>query len=65
MQKNIQKLSSILQEKAPLLIAYSGGVDSALLAALALEYAGPDAIHCILIDGPAFSRRGFHEAVTI
>jgi len=65
MQKKIQKLSSILQEKAPLLIAYSGGVDSALLAALALEYAGPDAIYCILIDGPAFSRRAFHEAVTI
>lgn len=64
-QYKIQKLIHILQDEAPLLIAYSGGVDSALLAALALEYAGPDSIQCILIDGPAFSRRAYHEAVRI
>ena len=65
MQSKIQKLIQILQDEAPLLIAYSGGVDSALLAALALEYAGPGAVQCILIDGPAFSRRAFHEGVKI
>jgi len=65
MQNKFQKLIQILQDEAPLLIAYSGGIDSALLAALALEHAGSGAIQCILIDGPAFSRRAFHEAVKI
>ena len=65
MQNKVQKLIQILQDEAPLLIAYSGGIDSALLAALALEHAGSGAIQCILIDGPAFSRRAFHIAVKI
>lgn len=63
--KKLLVLKEILQKNAPILIAYSGGVDSSLLAALALEYAGTDAVMCVLIDGPAFSRKAFNEAVRI
>ncbi len=61
----IQNLLSILRTHAPLLISYSGGLDSSLLAVFTREYLGPHALTCILLDGPSFSRRSFHEAVRI
>lgn len=65
MNDKLNNLIQILRESAPLLIAYSGGIDSALLAALAKEYAGSDQISCVLIDGPEVPRRAFHEAIKI
>lgn len=57
------KLECIIRDNAPILIAYSGGVDSSLLAAISLEILGPEKVRCVLVDGPEVPRRGLTEAV--
>ncbi len=60
----LSRLEEILKEQAPILIAYSGGVDSSLLAAVAQEVLGPENARCVLVDGPEVPRRGVAEAVS-
>jgi len=60
----LKKLEQIICENAPILIAYSGGVDSSLLAAIALETIGPERVQCVLVDGPEVPRRGLSEAIS-
>lgn len=62
-ESKVKTLTEILHVHAPLLIAYSGGVDSSLLAVLAKEILGPEQIHCILAFGPEVPRRALHAAV--
>jgi uncharacterized protein len=61
--KKIQDLKSIIREHAPLLIAYSGGVDSTLLAVLTRETIGAENMHCVLVDGPEVPRRAVTAAI--
>jgi uncharacterized protein len=56
-------LEEIIKKHAPLLIAYSGGVDSSLLAAITRETLGEEKMQCILVDGPEVPRRGLFTAV--
>lgn len=62
-QEKLTTLQGIISDHAPLLIAYSGGVDSALLAYLTLEILGTDQMQCILVDGPELPRHGLQEAI--
>jgi uncharacterized protein len=54
LKKNLRKHDSLL-------IAYSGGVDSGLLAVVAREVLG-DRAHCVLLDGPEVPRRAVEDA---
>ena len=57
-------LESILSRHVPLLIAYSGGVDSTLLLAVAHRTLG-DQVTGIIADSPSLPRASLNEAVRV
>ena len=57
-------LERILSRHAPLLIAYSGGVDSTLLLAVAYRMLG-DQVTGIIADSPSLPRASLNEAVRV
>jgi pyridinium-3,5-biscarboxylic acid mononucleotide sulfurtransferase len=57
-------LEKILSRHAPLLIAYSGGVDSTLLLAVAYRTHG-DQVTGIIADSPSLPRASLNEAVRV
>ncbi|MDH7594464.1 MAG: ATP-dependent sacrificial sulfur transferase LarE [Methanomicrobiales archaeon] len=59
-----EALTRYIADCGSLLIAYSGGVDSGLLATLAQEVLG-DRVHCVLIDSPLVSRSAVRDAEQI
>ncbi|MBN1167784.1 MAG: ATP-dependent sacrificial sulfur transferase LarE [Methanospirillaceae archaeon] len=61
-EQKIKDLAAILHAHAPLLIAYSGGIDSSVLAALSREVLGTRGIQCVLLIGPELSERAYHTA---
>jgi pyridinium-3,5-biscarboxylic acid mononucleotide sulfurtransferase len=63
-QEKTQALKEVIASKGSMLISYSGGVDSALLAVLATEVLGSNA-RCILLDSPLVPRTAIAEAQQI
>jgi uncharacterized protein len=57
-------LKALIQSYETLAIAYSGGVDSTYLAAVAHEVLGENA-HMVLADSPSLPRSEYNEAVSI
>ena len=47
------------------LIGLSGGIDSALSAAVAVDAIGPDRVHCIMMPSPYTSKQSIDDAVEI
>jgi uncharacterized protein len=60
-REKTQALKEMIASKGSMLISYSGGVDSALLAVLATEVLGNNA-RCILLDSPVVPRAAIAEA---
>jgi uncharacterized protein len=63
-KNKLEKLKAMLSEKDKLLIAYSGGVDSSLLAKVALDILGANAISVVL-DMEAMPRSELRQAVDL
>lgn len=63
-KEKTQTLKEIIASKGSMLVSYSGGVDSALLAVLATEVLGSNA-RCILLDSQVVPRAAIEEAQQI
>lgn len=59
-----QKLTRILRDSAPLVVAYSGGVDSAFLLAEAHRILGDRALG-VIADSPSLPRAALDEALAV
>lgn len=64
MSDKTDHLENLLQNHAPLLIAYSGGVDSAYLLAVAHRTLG-DRMLAVIADSPSLPRQSLAEAVNL
>ena len=64
MQSKLEKLKLILQDGGRTLVAYSGGVDSVLLAQVAHAVLGNDAL-AVIADSPRLPRRELADALQL
>ena len=64
LEAKIAALENILRQHAPILIAYSGGVDSACLLAFAHRTLG-DGMRGFIADSPSLPRQGLADAITL
>jgi uncharacterized protein len=59
-----ERLDAVIGRQGSMLISFSGGVDSGLLAAMAHRRLGRN-VSCILLDSPVVPRRAIREALRI
>jgi uncharacterized protein len=60
---SLDRLQQILAEKKKVLVSYSGGVDSTVLAVVSRQVLGPDS-RCALLHSPLIPRRTFKNALS-
>jgi len=58
-----RRVEEILQECAPVLVCYSGGVDSSTLLAVATQVLQPEQYVAVLVDTPTLPRRTLEAAL--
>lgn len=64
MEEKVRRLEEILRAHAPLLVAYSGGVDSTCLLAVAHRTLGERAVG-VIADSPSLPRKALAEALAV
>ncbi len=64
MDKKLAVLEGLLRESAPLVVAYSGGVDSACLLAVAQRTLGSEVLG-VIADSPSLPRAALAEALEV
>lgn len=64
MQTKIDQLKALVRAHAPLVVAYSGGVDSAYLLAVAHETLG-DQMLAVIADSPSLPREALGDAMAL
>jgi pyridinium-3,5-biscarboxylic acid mononucleotide sulfurtransferase len=62
--EKLERLRETLRAHSPLLIAYSGGVDSTYLLAEAVEIVGPQ-ILAVIADSPSLPRKALQSAIDV
>ena len=62
--EKLERLRETLRSHSPLLIAYSGGVDSTYLLAEAVEILGPEAL-AVIADSPSLPRKALQSAIDV
>lgn len=60
-----ERLATLLREATPVVIAYSGGVDSACLLAEALRVVGPAQMLGVIADSPSLPRQALDDALAL
>lgn len=60
-----ERLATLLREATPVVIAYSGGVDSACLLAEALRVVGPEQMLGVIADSPSLPRQALADALAL
>ena len=63
-EEKVSRLTIILQDAAPLLVAYSGGVDSTCLLAMAHRILGSQMLG-VIADSPSLPRAALQEAMEV
>ena len=63
-EEKIRAVKEIIASKGSMLVAFSGGVDSTLLAVIAKEVLGNNTL-CVLLDSPLVPRAAVEQAQTI
>jgi pyridinium-3,5-biscarboxylic acid mononucleotide sulfurtransferase len=64
MQEKVRALESLLRDHAPLVVAYSGGVDSACLLAVARRTLG-ERVLGVIADSPSLPRQALADALDV
>lgn len=65
MKAKVIQLQEYLREHSPVLVAYSGGVDSAYLLAAAFDALGPDRMLGVIADSPSLPRQALADALAV
>ncbi|MDQ1909155.1 ATP-dependent sacrificial sulfur transferase LarE [Paenibacillus sp. GD4] len=64
-EQKYERLGEILRSMDRVVVAFSGGVDSAFLLKAALEFLGKDRVLAITADSETYPEREKHEAITL
>lgn len=64
LDEKLHRLKETIAKRGSLLLSYSGGVDSGLLAVLAHEVLG-DKLRCVILNSPVIPKRAIYEAQAI
>ena len=63
-EEKIRRVEADIRDQLPLIVAYSGGVDSACLLALAFRVAG-DKVLAAIADSPSLPRAALRQALEV